>query len=165
MIKSKFTIQAFSITETVVSLVVTSIIVSLIFVIFNILSEQMHDFKKQNESIADLNRLSYVLTKDIFECENMHPAEKQIDFFSNSKGNINYVFAEEYIIRNQKEYTDTFKLKESRFKIDTLKNTNLKKVFSRIQMETTVNEQLVGLNFFRKVYANELIQQKLLHEH
>lgn len=163
--KIKFTIPAFSITETVVSLVVTSIIVSLIFVIFNILSEQIHDFKKQNESIADLNRLSYVLTKDIFECENMHPVDRQIDFFSISKGKIKYVFADEYIIRNQKEYLDTFKLKETKFKIDTLKNNNKKKVFSRIQMETMINGQLVGLKFFRKVYANELIQQRLLNEH
>ena len=52
----KYSVAAFSIIETVVSLVITAIVMGLIFLIFSILSERMIDFKQQNEDIADLNR-------------------------------------------------------------------------------------------------------------
>ena len=161
----KYTIAAFSIIETVVSLVITAIVMGLIFLIFSILSERMMDFKLQNEAIADLNRLTYLINKDIFESEEMNSNREELHFYSSKTGNIDYHIYEEYVLRNQNDFTDTFKLIVKHFKSDTLSHQNQKVVFKRIQFETEINGKLNDLSFFRRIHSDELIKHYASHEH
>ncbi len=160
-----FNIAAFSIIETVVSLIITAIVMGLIFLIFSILSERMLDFKLQNESIADLNRLTYSINKDIFESEKMYSSVNELLFFSPKTGSIYYHIHEKYTLRNQHNFIDTFKIVIKQFKSDTLSHQTQKVVFKRIQFEIDINGKLNDLSFFRRIYSDELIKQYVSHEH
>ena len=72
--------SAFSIVEAIVGMAITAIIMSIIFVVFSIVTERMMDYKNQNESICDLNRLTYSVNKDIFENEKMTVIDNEITF-------------------------------------------------------------------------------------
>jgi hypothetical protein len=161
----KHAIAAFSIIETVVSLVITAIVMGLIFLIFSILSERMMDFKLQNETIADLNRLTYLLNKDIFESEEMSSDAEALHFYSSKTGKIDYHIHEKYTLRHQHDFIDTFKLIIKHFKSDTLQHQNQKVVFNRIWFETEINGKLNDLSFFRRIHSDELIKQYASNEH
>jgi hypothetical protein len=162
---NKVYIPAFSIIETVVSLVITAIVMGLIFLIFSILSERMLDFKMQNETITDLNRLTYLINKDIFDSEEMTSFPNALHFNSPKTGKIDYYIHEKYTLRNQGEFIDTFKLVIKHFKSDTLKHKNQKIVFNRLKIKTEVNGQPTDLTFFRKIYSDELLKQYVSNEY
>lgn len=159
MNKEKHTVRAFSILEAAFSMVITAIVIGLVFIVFTILSERMLDFKRQNQFVADLNRLTYALNKDIFDNENMSVNEEGILFIGYSGNKVSYLRNEEYTIRNKDGFLDTFKIPVANLIIDTVQNKNKRIVFQKLTINIDVNKQLMDLNFFKKVYANQLIDK------
>lgn len=150
-------ISAFSIVETIVGLAITAIIISIIFVLFSIVTERMMDYKNQNELICDLNRLTYSVNKDIFENEKMTFIDNKITFNSYSGENIKYIFMEEYILRNNEIFIDTFKVKLDQIYIDTVKSKSKQFVFQKLKFNIEMNENIIDLKFYKRIYANELL--------
>lgn len=157
MNKKKY-IGAFSILETVVSMVVTAIVLGITFVLFSLLSERMADFKEQNQFTADFNRLSFAITKDIFENESLTINDSSFTCYKNGEVPIEYKFSSNYLIRVKESYTDTFKIPLKKIAFDTLKNKNGTLFYQRIKCAVLLNEAITPLVFFKKLNTNELIK-------
>ncbi|WP_162126046.1 hypothetical protein [Flavobacterium phycosphaerae] len=152
------TARAFSVLEAAFSMVITAIVIGLVFIVFSILSERMLDFKNQNQFVADMNRLTYALNKDIFDSEKMSRDDENIVFNTYAGANVKYLRVDEYTIRSKDGFQDTFRIPLTHFIIDTVKNKNNRIVFQRLSLELNVNQQLMNLKFFKKVYSNELMK-------
>lgn len=152
-------LKAFSIVEAIVSMAIMAIILSVVFFIFSITTERMLDYKNQNQLINDLNRLTYSLNKDIFENEKMNLIENQIFFKDYSGKLIKYDFNENYMLRSSEVFVDTFKIILKNKQLDSVKNSSHKKVFLKLKLTVFVNEKEMDLNFYKHIYANELLQQ------
>lgn len=144
--------------EAVVGMVVMAIVMGIVFVIFAIISERMLDFRNQNQYVADLNRLTYSVNKDIFENEKLIAMEDGFVFYAYSGTMTKYSNKEEYLLRTRESFTDTFKIPIKQFKFDTLARRDKKIVFQRMALEIEVNKQPMQLKFFKKVYANDLLK-------
>ena len=144
--------------EAVIGMVVMAIVMGIVFVIFAIISERMMDFKIQNQYVADLNRLTYSMNKDIFDNEKLVGTEGGFVFYSYSGDKTQYNMHEEYILRSRQEFMDTFRIPIKQLKFDTIANANKRIVFQRVAMAIEVNKLPMDLKFFKKVYANELIK-------
>ena len=151
-------VPAFSMMEAIIGMAITAIVMGLIFVIFAIISERMLDYKNQNQLVADMNRLTYSLNKDLFESEQMNAAENGIDFKGYSGTAVNYRFFEAYILRNSETFTDTFRIKLKQVRIDSVQNKSRKVVFQKLALGTEINEKEMNLKFYKRVYANELLK-------
>lgn len=154
---SKGYVKAFSIVEAAFSMVITAIVIGLVFIIFSILSERMLDFKNQNQYVADMNRLTYALNKDIFDNERMYSDGTGILFNSYSGKSTQYRCTAEYTVRAKDGFVDTFKIPFKQCILDTVKNKKHTIVFQQLKIKVTVNKQPFDLNFYKKVYANQLI--------
>lgn len=152
-------LKAFSIVEAIVSMAIMAIILSVVFFIFSITTERMLDYKEQNQLVNDLNRLNYSLNKDIFENEKMSVYEDQIIFNGYSGKLIQYNFNETYMLRSTEAFVDTFKIILKNKYIDSVKSSSHKKVFLKLHLNVVANEKEIDLNFYKHVYANELLQQ------
>jgi hypothetical protein len=152
-------VSSFSIVEAIVGMAITAIIMSIIFVVFSIVTERMMDYKNQNELICDLNRLTYSINKDIFENEKMNIVDNEITFKSYSGESIKYSFQEEYALGNNEIFIDTFKIKLNQITIDTLKSKSEQVVFQKLKFNIEVNENKMDLKFFKRIYANELLKK------
>lgn len=154
-------IPAFTIVEALVSMAITAIILSIIFVIFSITSERLLDFKKQNEGITDLNRLSYSINKTIFESKEMslnYNSDELI--FSDYYGNTTeYVIAEDYFLRRKGEFIDTFKLATKQLHIDILQSPSKNDQYQRLSWNLMIDKKVINLNFYKKIYADELLKE------
>lgn len=156
---NKKTASAFSIIEAIVSMAITAIIMSILFVIFSIVTERMIDYKNQNELICDLNRLTYSVNKDIFENEKMNIIDNEITFKSYTGENTKYSFLEEYILRNNEIFIDTFRIKTKQIEIDTVKNRTGRLIFTKLKVNIEANENTMNLKFYKRIYANELLKK------
>ena len=155
---NKNSIPAFSLIEAIVSMAITAIIMGIVFVIFSIVTERMLDYKNQNELINDLNRLTYSVNKDIFENEKMNIIENGVIFNGYAGETVKYNFHEEYILRSKETFIDTFKIKLKQIVIDSVQNKSQRIVFQKLKLNVEVNEREMDLKFYKKVYANELLQ-------
>jgi hypothetical protein len=155
---NKKMVSAFSIIEAIVSMAITAIIMSIIFVVFSIVTERMMDYKNQNELICDLNRLTYSFNKDIFENEKMNIIDNEIVFKSYSGESVKYSFLEEYTLRNNEVFIDTFRIKTKQIDIDTVKNRSGRLVFTKLKVNIEANENTMNLKFYKRIYANELLK-------
>lgn len=158
--KNKNYIAAFSIVEIMVSMVITAIVVGLIFGVFTIVSEQIIEFKKENEQTADFNRLSYSLNKAVFDSEKMITRENGIYFQTYDGDTILYKKEDAYLIRKAQTFTDTFRLELQTMRIDSVYNEKKSKVFQKLELELLIHEKSVPLRFYKPIYANQLILWK-----
>lgn len=155
----KHTVAAFSIIEAIIGMVITAIIMGIVFVIFSIVSERMLDYKNQSALVNDLNRLTYSINKDIFDNEKMTVTDNEVIFNGYSGEVVKYNFLEDYTLRSREEFIDTFKVKLIHMTIDSVKSNTQKKVFLKLKLNVEVNESNLDLNFYKRVYANELLQK------
>ena len=155
----KYTVAAFSVVEAIIGMAITAIIMGIVFVIFSIVSERMLDYKNQNTLVNDLNRLTYSINKDIFDNEKMTVIDNKILFNGYSGEIVKYNFLEDYTLRSREEYIDTFKIKLINMIIDSVKSNTQKKVFLKLKLNVEVNESNLDLSFYKRVYANELLQK------
>lgn len=151
-------ILAFSIMEAIVGMAITAIIMGIIFVIFSIVTERMMDFKNQNQLVNDLNRLTYSINKDIFETENMNVVENEVIFKGYAGEIVKYSFQEEYILRSKESFVDTFQIKSKQIIVDSVKSNSDRLVFRKLRLNVEVNKKVMDLRFYKRVYANELLQ-------
>lgn len=159
MMNKRNTIAAFSLIDSIIGMIITAIIMAIIFVISSIVSERMIDFKDQNQLVNDLNRLTYSFNKDIFEKEKMSFIDNEVFFKGYAGENVKYSFQENYILRINEVFIDTFSIKYKQLTIDTVKSKSGKLIFQKLKLNVEVNKNEMKLNFYKRVYANELIQK------
>lgn len=152
-------LPAFSIIEAVVGMAITAIIMGVLFVIFSIITGRMLDFKNQNQLINDLNRLTYSLNKDIFEKEKMTVLDSEIYFNGYTGERVSYRFSDDYILRNSETFIDTFRIKLNKMIVDTVKSKTQEFVFQKVKLNIESNEKELDLNFYKRVYPNELLEK------
>jgi type II secretory pathway pseudopilin PulG len=152
-------VPAFSIIETIVGMAISAIIMGILFVIFTIVSDRMIDFRNQNQLVNDLNRLTYSLNKDIFEKERMNQVDHELFFIGYSGEKVTYNFQEDFTTRTNETFVDTFKIKLKQIVIDTVKNKSEQLLFQKLKLNTEINDSPSSLNFYKRVYANELLQK------
>lgn len=153
-------VSSFSIVEAIVGMAVAAIIMGITFLIFSIITERMLDFKKQNQLINDLNRLTYSINKDIFDSEKMIPNGNQITFEGYSGEKTKYYFEQEHSIRIKESFIDTFMVKLNTIRVDSVKSKNRLKVYLKLKMNVTGNDNVLDLSFYKRVYANELLKKE-----
>lgn len=152
-------VAAFSIIETVVGMAITAIIMGIMFVVFSIVTGRMLDFKNQNQLVNDLNRLTYCVNKDIFEKEKMTVSENEIHFNGYNGEIVSYRFLDNYILRNSETFIDTFNIKLNKVVLDTVQSKLEEFVFQKIKLNIESNNKELDLRFYKRVYANELLEK------
>lgn len=146
--------------EAIVGMAIMAIVIGIVFVIFSIVTERMLDFKNQNQLVNDLNRLTYCVNKDIFETEKMDFIERELIFKGYTGRIVKYNFHEEYIIRHSESFVDTFQIKSKQIVIDSVKSKSNRIVFQNLKLNVEANKEDMDLSFYKRVYANELLQLK-----
>jgi type II secretory pathway pseudopilin PulG len=157
---TKYNISAFSIVEVLVSMAITGIIIGIIFTVFTIVSEQLLNFKEQNQYISDYNRFSYAVNKDIFESEEMISIENGFIFKKYNGDEVVFEKQDSIFLRKAQTFVDTFQFKVSVLSFDTLRNNSKSKNFQRLSVTLQVNKIEQQLRFYKPIYANQLIRNE-----
>ena len=160
LMNKKHSLQAFSIVEAIVGMAVAAIIMGMTFFIFSIITERMLDFKAQNQIVNDFNRLTYSINKDIFDSEKMALNTNQVTFKGYSGEEVNYYFQEDFSLRIKESFIDTFAIKLNSIRLDSVKSSKMRKVYLKLKMNVIANDSALDLNFYKRVYANELLKRK-----
>lgn len=155
--ENKTMLSAFTTTETLIGLAITSIILSFVFVIFSITSERIIDFKKQNEKVADINRFTYSLNKSIFDSESIQYNESEVSFTKFTGEEIKYNIYDDYCVRNSRNYSDTFNFPVKAIIVDTLKGKSMNILYQRFRFDIEADQQIHKFLFYKKLFASQFM--------
>ncbi|MFK6999635.1 hypothetical protein V3Q90_00050 [Flavobacterium oreochromis] len=153
-------LNAFSIIEAIIAMVIASIIISITFVIFNIISERLLDYKRQNLKTNDLNRLTYSINKDIFDSDHLNLTDNRLHFNNYTGEQLDYLFEESKIIRFNKDFIDTFYIQPLHYQMDTVKSKSEHLVFQKLKIQINSDSIPVKLAFYKQLFPNQLIEKK-----
>lgn len=155
--KSCFT-PAFTAVEALMSMAVTAIILSVIYVIFSFTSMRIADLRQRNESVTDLNRFSYSINKGIFECATVAAGASQLSFIDSEGSPTTFSFGDSLALRLKGDFTDTFHFTVRRFRIDTLRSPSGKVVFQRLYFAINADGPPIDMSFYRRLCATDMLK-------
>ncbi len=99
-------LNAHTLTELVVAMLISAIVVSIIYTCFQLLSGQFRAFKRNGETVNQLVLLDALLTRDVHHCAYLVKAEGGIACRYPGK-TVTYTFGSGYICRSEGAVTDT----------------------------------------------------------
>lgn len=118
-------IKAFTLSEMIVVLILTSIVIGLAFSMLNLVQKQLSAIQNNYHKSLELNKLETSLWLDFNRYSDIHFNELDNELsFSNELNSISYTFNEQFIIKEQ----DTFliKLDSKQFYFDGISSTSNK---------------------------------------
>ncbi|MBT1705383.1 prepilin-type N-terminal cleavage/methylation domain-containing protein [Fulvivirgaceae bacterium PWU20] len=157
MLKSKT--NAFTLVEMLVVLVLSSIIVSIIYVAYFTITRYQVDLSRKQKRSEDLTSLYYLLKRDIHSSVNIE-AVNDLSLNCSGKINILYQFTSTYTVRMQESRVDTFYVQVTAplFLWKTLQLTTFPSKVDQIELDVQGVVPGLQMNIKKKYSAADLVE-------
>ena len=143
----KYNMKAYTLLEVLLTLVISSFIIIMIYTIFLYLDKQMIHYQNRTAETQEYRLMQQVLNRDLYECEfvNMTPNE-ELEFVFYDKSIISYKKMGEQLLR-KKEYGEYAKIGTRLLFWDFNKTTKPTKEGAILTMQTVIDRDTLELYF------------------
>ncbi|HEX8545810.1 MAG TPA: hypothetical protein VF691_02550 [Cytophagaceae bacterium] len=161
-------ILAYTIMEMIIVMLLSSVVFTIAFKSFEIISSHYITYKNNVDEIGDFSLLDRLISNNCLQSKKIERTTDGLDFIFETN-RISYEFAPDYILRIQAGVLDTFFLESISYKLlfmnkEVLEENNL---IDEISLEGKVKGELRNFNYFKQYAANELMleeNKKILSE-
>lgn len=150
--KSKANIPAFTLLNFVVGMIITSIIMTSFYTAYQYMHEETKLYEEQNEAVLDALNFQVNLNKDMLKAEDVLLKEENTLEIVRPGEKYVYYFGENYIVKSNEAFTDTFHLKVLNPVFETMEN----KLVTSIDFDSALDDKKVHYTF-KKQYSSEQI--------
>jgi prepilin-type N-terminal cleavage/methylation domain-containing protein len=154
-------IPAFSLIELLVVMVLSSVIVSIIYVIFHTVSIYQLDLSKNQELTGEVATCYFLMKKDFERCKLINASNnRQIvcDGFDVNP-TVTYDFSDNYVLRKQHLRTDTFHLSflEVIYSWNGMKVNTFPSVVDEMAIQVRSPRDTLNMHFIKEYDASSLL--------
>ncbi|HYE55526.1 MAG TPA: prepilin-type N-terminal cleavage/methylation domain-containing protein [Chitinophagaceae bacterium] len=155
-------IRAFTVMELVISLMISSIVISIAYYAWLLVSRQFGDYQERSVRVQEYVLFTKALETDLDRAVLLRDSAGLLNVYGKD-GSVYYRFAEEYVLRQGVEFADTFRVgvKDVVFGYvhDTLP------AVQKVNVVLRLNEQAMENIFYKQYSATELMNaEKYDHE-
>ncbi|RKM85126.1 hypothetical protein D7030_08330 [Flavobacteriaceae bacterium AU392] len=136
-----------------------SIIITLSYVLFNLVGKQIYLFEKENITEMQYNLFNTTIINDIEASHNFNVEENQLILEYYDDRIINYKIEENYVLRKNKVKTDTFKI--GVVDVKHIKNNELNQTF---QLNIKLLKDTIHANYFLNKNISNVINNISFNE-
>ena len=140
-------LSGFTLTEMIITMLITAVLISMIFSVFQIVSKNYVVFSKKNDEINDIERLHNWLERDIERTTSLRAGYNSL-LLTIAQDTVIYVFGDSTITR-----------KSTRTDIFSISNKNFKASFRRQPVDTVKTASVADDVHFTILLKNEEIPQ------
>lgn len=148
-------LKSFTILESLLSLILMGIIITLSYSVFNLVEKQMLQFKNENIDILQYNLFNATIKNDIYNSNSFENYSNELELAYYDNSTINYRITNNFILRQKNEKTDTFKLQIIDYKF--LQTNNLKPLNKTLRILIEVLGDTIHTNYYLKTDAAHTI--------
>lgn len=116
--RTKHKIKAFTLLESLITILLISIIIGLSYGLINLVDKQMTLLQKENVEVLEYNLFNSTLKLDIHKSNAFFIEKNQLNLSNYDNRVISYSFYNEYILRENAVKIDTFMLSNFGFKFN-----------------------------------------------
>jgi hypothetical protein len=153
-------LRAFSVIEALFSMMLLSIIVSLTYLLFNLINKQMSILEKEN--MLELNYLIFDsnFREDLNNSINYKFEKNKITMHYYKKPKVSYKFDKNFVLRQIGNTIDTIPLKIKSFRLlRTYRNS-----ISLLEIDITLINESIKNNYFLQKDLSQIINKKYYNE-
>ncbi|MGJ8664833.1 MAG: PulJ/GspJ family protein [Patiriisocius sp.] len=147
-------VGAFTILEMVITLLLMSMIISMVYVIFDHMSKNTRDYMNLTQEDVGLQQFQSLLRKDVYDADKLTstgPNKFSVIFYNGS--NINYQHSGDYLFRIKDEQRDSILVKEIVLGFVKGQEEIEKSIISRISINATLFGKDIPLYVFKDYYS------------
>jgi prepilin-type N-terminal cleavage/methylation domain-containing protein len=158
-------VKAFTLMELLVSMLISGIVISIIYLSYEIIYKQYEGYKKTNKKITQALLVNTLLKTDFLKAHYILNKEKGLLFLDKQQNAIGYQFEEKYILRKANNVQDTFFLKAITIKQEFM---NLKQeepfgLVDNLFFEASILDELEQFHFQKTYGADVLMEENIPH--
>jgi hypothetical protein len=101
-------LRAFTLLELLFVMILTTLIIGIGYLTFNISTKQLHSYRKNSKKISEIFLVTMLLNKDFTEAKSVLKVNDSLILTGDVNILLQYLFTEEYIVRNANLVSDTF---------------------------------------------------------
>lgn len=126
--------KAFTLTESLINLLLISIVLSLTYGLITMMSKQLTNYQNENSEIISYNQFNNVLLYDIYGI-NSYTFTDHILTLNYYKGDsITYIIGQDNVYRETQTQTDSFNIKVLTHNLKPLDDTNNKRLTLKVAL-------------------------------
>ena len=155
-------LPAFTLIELMVTMLISSISIGIIYSGYDIVSKQFRTYKTTNETIAEALYLNSLMNSDFSKARDAKKNRDGFTLLDYENRSTVYEFSEEYIVRKVSFSTDTFHLpiKNSSYSIsgkDVLEDLSW---IDEVSFDVTINKEVTSFHYKKEYDAAFLIDHE-----
>lgn len=153
-------LKAFTILELIVAMAISSLLIGMCFIAYQIIIVQFSNYKTNNQRIQDMTLCNYLLTRDVSSANTISQPQQGIFEFESHNEVLTYAFETDYIVRTNEGGADTFYLKPLDLETKQLRlfnRTGLQDLVTDIQVSLSQEQETFNLHFHKEYSPHILI--------
>lgn len=153
-VKPKPVLKAFTITETVVAMVISGLMITMAAFSWGAFEKQFHSFQNGNEQIQQIEQLHSVLILDIERCLWMKRKANGIELEMKDGSKVGFTFGES-ISRITNMKTENFDLKTEEWNVayNKSESVSIDNYVNKLNLLISQNKYSIPFNFFKQYDA------------
>ncbi len=155
-------LKGFTILETLISLMLMSIIIGITYSLFNLIEKQLSFFKKDNTQILEYNLLNATMMSDIDASCAFNIVDNMLVLKNYDNTEEFYSLNREYVLRQKNAEVDTFKVRVIDY--DVLKPAVANSQNTTFQIRLNVLHDTINAFYFLKKSNSEIINSHYFNE-
>lgn len=148
-------IKAFTLTELLIGMVISSIVIGIAYYGYSAVNEQLHRYQKIKFEMTELLQLKSNLESEFFEAETVTLEEKRLLFLG--KDTLEYLFDDSLIYRKSNDVLDTFRVNTNNISISSIDGSKTGELVNEFSFDASMFEQTQRLSFFKDYGANTIL--------
>jgi len=155
-------LEAFTVMELVIGLAISSIIISMVYLIYSNISKQVIEYSVQQDELMEYNQFQNVLSADIRLCKQLIAIDKMSLRLAMADEKIHYFFEKEYSIRKGKTQ-DTFRIQVKNMELSS--KDRVEEDYQMVRLKTTLLGQEIIVFEEKKISLAERLNNYFLSEY
>lgn len=158
--------KAFSLVELIVVMLLTTVVVSLSYLVFDVISSSLFTFRADQYTIQEYQSFNSTLFEDVNTCQRLVSSREGVKCEFESKEVI-YQFYQDYVLRKQEEWLDTIHVSVTSFQGSWQGKsvTNEKELLDELVVETVCREEQIPIVLLKQYGADQLMAKLEVDEH
>lgn len=152
-------LKAFTIIEALFSMLLLSLIVSMVYLISNLLSKQLVLFEKENTEIINYNFFDSVFMTDLNNSTDFKFNDNQINLYYYNSMPITYIINKSNILRVKNRAVDTLKIYVKSYEI-----FKVSEIKSKLFLKVNLLHKDINTNYYLQRCSSVLINEKFYNE-
>jgi prepilin-type N-terminal cleavage/methylation domain-containing protein len=113
-------LSAFTLIELLIGMIISSIVIGFGYAAYSLIYKQYLSYKQVKEKVVEITLFKQVLSTDMQQAAIISFSENTLSLLNKNKNPLEYHFYDDFIVRKEKELSDTFKISASNVKTNFL---------------------------------------------